>query len=62
MGSPIGIRAQGLLPLAGEPLWNNLPSVWPETGADGTPDLDTVAEWLAWFGDDAQIGGVGSSS
>jgi hypothetical protein len=46
--------SQGLLPLAGEPLWHNLPSVWPETGADGTPDLDTVAEWLAWFGDDAQ--------
>ena len=47
-------KTQGLLPLAGEPLWHNLPSVWPETGADGTPDLDTVAEWLAWFGDDAQ--------
>ncbi|MFZ1430549.1 MAG: hypothetical protein WAS21_27735 [Geminicoccaceae bacterium] len=45
---------QGLLPLAGEPLCQNLPAVWPDVGADGAPDPDTVAEWLTWFGDDAQ--------
>ena len=45
---------QGLLPLAGEPLCQNLPAVWPDADADGAPDLDTVAEWLTWFGDDAQ--------
>lgn len=45
---------QGLLPLAGEPLCQNLPAVWPDAGADGAPDLDTVAEWLTWFGGDAQ--------
>ena len=45
---------QGLLPLAGEPLCQNLPAVWPDAGADGAPDPDTVAEWLTWFGDDAQ--------
>ncbi|MFZ1429623.1 MAG: hypothetical protein WAS21_22980 [Geminicoccaceae bacterium] len=45
---------QGLLPLAGEPLCQNLPAVWPDADADGAPDADTVAEWLTWFGDDAQ--------
>ena len=45
---------QGLLPLTSEPLWPNLPAVWPDAGADGAPDPDTVAEWLTWFGDDAQ--------
>ena len=45
---------QGLVPLVGKPLWENLPIVWPEAGADGAPDLDTVAEWLVWFGGDAQ--------
>ena len=42
------------MPLVGKPLWENLPIVWPEAGADGAPDLDTVAEWLVWFGGDAQ--------
>ena len=45
---------QGLLPLAGEPLCQNLPAVWPDADDDGAPDPDTVAEWLTWFGDDAQ--------
>ena len=45
---------QGLLPLAGEPLCQNLPAVWPDADADGAPDADTVAEWLTWFGDDSQ--------
>jgi len=45
---------QGLVPLVGKPLWENLPIVWPEAGADDAPDLDTVAEWLVWFGGDAQ--------
>ena len=45
---------QDLLPLAGEPLCQNLPAVWPDADDGGAPDLDTVAEWLVWFGDDAQ--------
>lgn len=46
--------SQGLLPLAGEPLWRNLPSVWPDTDGNETPDLAAVAEWLTWFGADAE--------
>lgn len=43
-----------MVPLVAEPLWQNLPMLWPEAAADGAPDLDTVAEWLVWFGHDAQ--------
>ena len=45
---------QGLLPLAGEPLWQNLPRVSPDAGGDGAPDSAAVAAWLSWFGNHAQ--------
>ena len=43
----------GLLPLAGEPLWNQMP--WePPVDADGRPGLEAVAEWLHYVARDAQ--------
>ena len=47
-------RDDGLLPLAGEPLWNQLPWAWPDPDADGRPTPDGVAEWLGWVARDAQ--------
>jgi len=47
-------RDDGLLPLAGEPLWNQLPWAWPDADADGRPMPDGVAEWLGWVARDAQ--------
>ena len=44
---------QGLLPLAGEPLWRHLPLVWPDTEEGDQPDLEAVAEWLYRLGQDA---------
>ena len=45
---------EGLLPLAGEPFWNQLPWEWPDADADGRPGLEAVAEWLNWITRDAQ--------
>ena len=47
-------RDDGLLPLAGEPLWNQLPWAWPDADADGRPGFEAVAEWLNWITRDAQ--------
>ena len=47
-------RDDGLLPLAGEPLWNQLPWKWPDADADGRPTPDGVAEWLGWVARHAQ--------
>ena len=44
---------QGLLPLAGAPLWDQMP--WqPPVETDGQPKPDGVAEWLNWVTRDAQ--------
>ena len=45
---------EGLLPLAGEPLWNQMPWEWPDADADGRPGFEAVAEWLNWITRDAQ--------
>ena len=45
---------EGLLPLAGEPFWNQLPWEWPDADADGRPGFEAVAEWLGWITSDAQ--------
>ena len=45
---------EGLLPLAGEPFWNQLPWEWPDADADGRPGFEAVAEWLSWITSDAQ--------
>ncbi|MGE3738211.1 MAG: hypothetical protein AB7I59_01735 [Geminicoccaceae bacterium] len=45
---------EGLLPLAGEPFWNQLPWEWPDADADGRPGFEAVAEWLNWITRDAQ--------
>ena len=45
---------EGLLPLAGEPFWNQLPWAWPDADADGRPGFEAVAEWLSWITSDAQ--------
>jgi len=45
---------EGLLPLVGEPLWNQMPWEWPDADADGRPGFEAVAEWLNWITRDAQ--------
>lgn len=45
---------EGLLPLAGEPFWNEMPWEWPDADADGRPGFEAVAEWLSWISRDAQ--------
>ena len=45
---------EGLLPLAGEPFWNQLPWAWPDADANGRPGFEAVAEWLSWITSDAQ--------
>ena len=45
---------EGLLPLAGEPFWNQLPWEWPDADADSRPGFEAVAEWLSWITRDAQ--------
>lgn len=45
---------EGLLPLASEPFWNQMPWEWPDADADGRPGFEAVAEWLSWITRDAQ--------